>query len=169
MARDRIQVQTGLSEAGFDEMCGSEEQCHAALVEWRWPSGFVCPDCGGGAHGVVMRDARRWFRRNARRKQTSVQAGTIFASSKPRAIVAKVKPTAPVFKWVNAALGAIKSALARTYRGVRQKHVARYLAEFEYRFNRKYKLEEMIPRLAFVALRTARMAYRLRKQADATA
>ena len=101
--------------------------------------------------------------------RASIQAGTIFASSKPRAIVAKIKPTAPVFKWVNAALGTIKSALARTYRVVRQKHVARYLAEFGYHFNRKYKLEEMIPRLAFVALRTARIAYRLRKQAAATA
>ena len=87
--------------------------------------------------------------------RASIQAGTIFASSKPRAIVAKFEPTAPVFKWVNAALGTIKSALARTYRVVRQKHVARYLAEFGYHFNRKYKLEEMIPRLAFVALMPA--------------
>ena len=30
-------------------------------------------------------------------------------------------------------------------------HVPRYLAEFEYRFNRRYRLETMIPRLAYVA------------------
>jgi len=76
---------------------------------------------------------------------------------------------APAFKWVNTALGNIKSALVGTYRAVRQKHVPRYLAEFEYRFNRRYKLEEMIPRLAFVALRTAPMPYRLLKLADVAA
>ena len=34
------------------------------------------------------------------------------------------------------------------------KHVPRYLAQYEYRFNRRYRLEDMIPRLAWVALRT---------------
>jgi hypothetical protein len=40
------------------------------------------------------------------------------------------------------------------------------MAEFEYRFNRRYDLEIMIPRLAFVALRTPPMPYRLLKLAD---
>ena len=61
---------------------GSEEQCHAALVAWRWPAGFECPDCGGKAHCVVERGARKLFQCNACRKQTSVRAGTIFPSSK---------------------------------------------------------------------------------------
>src|SRR5208337_2571348 len=56
----------------------------------------------------------------------------------------------PAFKWVNTVLGNIKSALTGTYRAVREKHVPRYLAEFEYRFNRRYKLETMIERLAYV-------------------
>jgi hypothetical protein len=25
---------------------GTEVQCHAALIEMRWPDGFVCPKCG---------------------------------------------------------------------------------------------------------------------------
>jgi transposase-like protein len=75
----------------------------------------------------------------------------------------------PAFKWVNTALGNIKAAIVGTYRAVREKHVPRYLAEFEYRFNRRYQLEEMIPRLAFVALRTAPMPYRLLKLADVAA
>jgi len=41
-----------------------------------------------------------------------------------------------------------------TYRAVRENNVPRYLAELEYRFNRRYDLGEMIPRLAFVAIRT---------------
>ena len=73
------------------------------------------------------------------------------------------------FKWVNTALGNIKAALVGTYRAVREKHVPRYLAEFEYRFNRRYDLQTMIPRLAFVALRTAPMPYRLLKLADVAA
>ncbi len=62
-----------------------------------------------------------------------------------------------------------QAALVGTYRAVREKHVPRYLAEFEYQFNRRYDLETMIPRLAFVALRTAPMPYRLLKLADVAA
>jgi len=82
MARNKVQFQKGLSESEFNKAYGSEEQCHAALVEWRWPSGFECPDCGGKAYCVVTRGTRKLFQCNACRKQTSVRAGTIFASSK---------------------------------------------------------------------------------------
>ena len=309
--RNQVQFQKGLSEARFAEIYGTEEQCHAGLVKWRWPNGFECPGCNGADHCVVTRGARRLFQCNACRKQTSVKAGTIFASSKlplriwfktiylvtqskkgissielgrrlgvtqtaawmmrstsslkscwkrnaskrlkgnvqmddayvggarpvrrgrgapgktpfvaaiattddgkPDQIILrpvkafssfairKLASTAlspgakivsdglacfaavtqagclhtsiktgsgkqavrtPAFKWVNTALGNIKAALVGTYRAVREKHVPRYLAEFEYRFNRRYDLETIIPRLAFVALRTAPMPYRLLK------
>jgi transposase-like protein len=82
MARNQVQFQKGLSEAGFAEIYGTEEQCHATLVKWRWPNGFECPGCNGADHCVVTRGARRLFQCNACRKQTSVKAGTIFASSK---------------------------------------------------------------------------------------
>ena len=72
----------------------------------------------------------------------------------------------PAFKWVNTTLGNIKSAIAGTYRAIRDKHVPRYLAEFEYRFNRRYDLAAMIPRLGYVALRTPPMPYRLLKLAE---
>ncbi len=81
MARNQVQFQKGLSEASFAELYGTEEQCHAALVKWRWPNGFECPGCNGADHCVVTRGARRLFQCNACRKQTSVKAGTIFASS----------------------------------------------------------------------------------------
>ncbi|MGB9165887.1 MAG: transposase, partial [Rhodomicrobium sp.] len=60
---------------------------------------------------------------------------------------------------VNTLLGNIKAAMVGTYRAVRAKHAPRYLAEFEYRFNRRY-------RLAYVSLRTAPMPYKLLKLAD---
>jgi hypothetical protein len=69
----------------------------------------------------------------------------------------------PTFKWVNTALGNIKAAIVGTYRATYQKHVPRYLAEFEYRFNRRYDLGAMMPRLAWAAVRTTSMLYRLLK------
>ncbi len=83
MARNQVQFQKGLSEARFAEIYGTEEQCHAALVKWRWPNGFECPECNGADHCVVTRGARRLFQCNACRKQTSVK-GVRFKSMQGR-------------------------------------------------------------------------------------
>ena len=72
----------------------------------------------------------------------------------------------PTFKWVNTALGNIKAAITGTYRSINTKHVPRYLAEFEYRFNRRYDLAAMIPRLTWAGVRTTPMPYRLLKLAE---
>ena len=288
MARNKVQFQKGLSEAEFDELYGTEERCHAELARLRWPEGFECPDCGVQGHCVVKRGARLLFQCNACRKQTSVKAGTIFASSKlplrlwfkamylvtqskkgissielgrrlgvtqtwcralpenlmsssshyanttarflgnelagvgehavqddgelPRqchlcllhsGTLGELHRPALETAWTmkhklaqvmierngakrlngnvqmdDAYIGGERSgkhgrgaagktpfvaAVATTEDG---KHVPRYLAEFEYRFNRRYRLETMIPRLAYVALRTAPMPYSLLKLAD---
>ena len=73
------------------------------------------------------------------------------------------------FKWVNTALENIKAAITGTYRSIAPKHVPRYLAEFEYRFNRRYDLAAMLPRLATAALQTPSMPYRLLKLAEVPA
>jgi hypothetical protein len=75
----------------------------------------------------------------------------------------------PAFKWVNTALGNIKAAIVGAYRATHEKHVPRYLAEFECRFNRRYDLAAMIPRLAWVATRTPPMPYQFLKLAEVTA
>jgi len=75
----------------------------------------------------------------------------------------------PAFKWVNTVLVNINAALVGTYWAVRDQHPGRYLAEFEYRFNHRYDLGEMIPRLAAVAVTTAPMPYRLLTLADVQA
>src|SRR5215211_3170538 len=72
----------------------------------------------------------------------------------------------PAFRWVNTALGNMKAAITGTYRSIMPKHVPRYLAEFEYRFNRRYDLAGMLPRLATAALQTPPMPYRLLKLAE---
>ncbi len=51
------------------------------------------------------------------------------------------------FKWVNTTIGNIKNSIRGTYHAIRPKHVPRYLAQFEYRFNCRYRLEDMVPRL----------------------
>jgi hypothetical protein len=60
----------------------------------------------------------------------------------------------------------MKAAIAGTYHAINTKHVPRYLAEFEYRFNRRYDLAAMIPRLAWAAVRTTPMPYLLLKLAE---
>ena len=77
--------------------------------------------------------------------------------------------THPAFKWVNTALGNIKAAITGTYRAINSKHVPRYLAEFEYRFNRRYDLAAIISRLTWAAVRAAPMPYRLLKLAEVCA
>ena len=69
----------------------------------------------------------------------------------------------PEFRWVNTILGNVKNALRGTYHAVRPKYAQRYLAEFEYRFNRRFDLPDIIPRLVYVALRTPPMPERLLK------
>lgn len=63
----------------------------------------------------------------------------------------------PEFYWVNTVLGNLKSALRSTYHSIKPKHAPRYLAEFQYRFNRRFDLGAMIGRLAYISLRTPPM------------
>ena len=65
------------------------------------------------------------------------------------------RPDEPEFKWVNTTLGNIKRAITGTCRAVRPRHSARYLAAYEYRFNRRFELDRMVQRLAAVAADTA--------------
>ncbi|KPL48481.1 hypothetical protein XAXN_13425 [Xanthomonas axonopodis] len=51
-------------------------------------------------------------------------------------------------------LGNVKRAISGTYHAVRQaKYARRYLAEAAYRFNRRFDLEQMLPRLATALMR----------------
>jgi transposase-like protein len=59
----------------------------------------------------------------------------------------------PAFCWVNTILGNIKTAIVGTLKGVRGRYAFRYLAEFQYRFNRRFDLPAMLDRLARAAVR----------------
>ncbi len=84
------QFQRGPSFPEFQRRYGTEERCAQALFSSRWPSGFVCPECGGrdccllGKRVLLsvspsgIRETKRLFQCNACHTQTSVTAGTIF-------------------------------------------------------------------------------------------
>ena len=59
-------------------------------------------------------------------------------------------------RWVNIVLANLKRAISGVYHAVRQsKYARRYLAEAIYRFNRRFRLRELLPRLATAMLRCA--------------
>ncbi len=61
----------------------------------------------------------------------------------------------PGLTWVNTLLGNVKRALDGTYHSTYDaRYAGRYLAEFAYRFNRRYQLADLVPRLAYIAART---------------
>ena len=54
--------------------------------------------------------------------------------------------------WVDIMLGNVKRSLHGTYHSLSQRHLPRYLAEFCYRFNRRFRMGEMIASLARAAI-----------------
>ena len=63
------------------------------------------------------------------------------------------------FRWVNTTLGNDKAAIAGTYRRVSPEHAGRYLASYAWRYNRRFQLASLIPRLVHSAVRTAPLPY----------
>jgi hypothetical protein len=71
------------------------------------------------------------------------------------------------FKWVNTTLGNVKAAITgtpdqvrgRLYRRVSPDHAGRCLASFAWRFNRRFQLTSLIPRLVHSAVRTVPLPY----------
>jgi hypothetical protein len=74
-----ILVRAGLPE--FLAAYGSEAQCAEVLFTWRWPRGFVCPECAR-AEGNTTIQTRGLLQCGHCRHQTSLTAGTVFAYSK---------------------------------------------------------------------------------------
>jgi ribosomal protein L37AE/L43A len=65
------------------------------------------------------------------------------------------------FRWVNTTLGNIKTAIAGTYHHVSPKHAQSYLTSYAYRFNRRFRLDSIVERLAWAAVHTAPQPYRV--------
>ncbi len=62
----------------------------------------------------------------------------------------------PNFRWVNTLLGNLKRALSGTYHAFNfAKYARRYLAEYAYRFNRRFDLKSLLPRLLNICTKAA--------------
>ncbi len=54
------------------------------------------------------------------------------------------------FRWVNTVISNLKNSMRGAYHGFKvEKYAQRYLAEAQYRFNRRFQLEELVPRLLY--------------------
>lgn len=109
-----------------------------------------------GSH--IVSDGLRCFRAFAE-KETYTHEPLVTGSGREAA-------QHPAFHWVNTILGNLKNTIRGSLHAIRSQHARRYLAEFEYRFNRRFDLPSLIERFAYVALRTPPMPYRLLKMAD---
>jgi transposase-like protein len=115
--------------------------------------------------GFKRRDIERWARRFMAAGSHIVSDGldcfTAFGAvnmTHQREVVGKGRRSTdmPCFAWINTLLGNLKTALAGTYHAFRfKKYTHRYLAEYQYRFNRRFDLKAMLPRLLRAAVTTS--------------
>ncbi len=56
-------------------------------------------------------------------------------------------PNFRVFDWLNTVIGNVKNAVIGTYHGMSHRHLPRYLGEFCYRFNRRFRLPLLLTSL----------------------
>jgi len=80
MSKNKVQFQKGYSLPELFEQYGTNEQCYAALFDWKWPSGFACPECGSSSYCKLK--CRRVYQCNRCHHQTTVTSRTIFAGTK---------------------------------------------------------------------------------------
>ena len=74
-----------------------------------------------------------------------------------REVVGKKRKSSDMdcFTWVNTILGNLKTAISGTYHAFDfEKYAHRYLGEYQYRFNRRFDLSSILPRLIFAAANT---------------
>ena len=67
----------------------------------------------------------------------------------------------PGLSWGNTLLGNVQRAIDETGHACKARYAGRYLSEFAYRFNRRYELADLAPRLVCVAVRTPLLPGRL--------
>ncbi|TKB05860.1 IS1595 family transposase [Desulforhopalus sp. IMCC35007] len=63
-------------------------------------------------------------------------------------------PDNKFFHWVNTMIGNVKRSIHGTYHSVSSKHLPRYLAEFNFRFNNRFNMGSMIEILIKQAIKT---------------
>ena len=70
------------------------------------------------------------------------------------------RPLGGDFKWANTGLANVKGAITGTCRSIDIRHTPRYLAGYEWRFNRRFDLPKNLERLARFAVTVAPKPHR---------
>nr|WP_234932838.1 ISAs1 family transposase [Aeromonas caviae] len=81
MAKSKVQFQKGYSLFDFFKDYGTEAQCENALLAWRFPNGFICPECANKTC-CRLKSRPRVLQCNLCRHQMSLTGKTIFANTK---------------------------------------------------------------------------------------
>lgn len=87
------------------------------------------------------------------------QSVTAAGCSQQREVVGQGRKSTDMecFTWVNTILGNLKTAISGTYHAFDfEKYAHRYLGEYQYRFNRRFKLDVLLPRMIYAAAHTGR-------------
>jgi len=173
MAMNRVQFQQGMTQ--FMAQYGSEAKCRRALFRSRWPQGYRCRACEGRLSSRFRRAGQLYYQCRACRHQTTLVSGTVFEATKlplttwflaihllistkttngsPQGTVlesegGRAATEIDGARWVNVLLSNLKRSIGGAYHAFKQhKYARRYLAEAAYRFNRRFRLPEFVPRL----------------------
>jgi len=89
--------------------------------------------------------------------------------SQQREVVGKGRKSTDMecFNWVNTILGNLKTAISGTYHAFNfEKYAYRYLGEYQYRFNRRFDLASLLPRLITAAVHTGKRPERWLRLAE---
>lgn len=80
MAKNQVQFQHGYGLFEFMDTYGTEKQCEQALFQWRFPNGYVCPECGHTTYCQLK--CRKLLQCNHCGHQHSLISGTLFQNTK---------------------------------------------------------------------------------------
>lgn len=121
-------------------------------------------------------EVKEWARRSLVPATTVVsdglwcfQAVTQAGCLQQREVVGKGRKSTDMecFSWVNTILGNLKNAIVGTYHAFDfEKYAHRYLGEYQYRFNRRFDLAALLPRLVVAAVRTGKRPERWLRSAE---
>ncbi|SDP16687.1 IS1595 family transposase [Desulforhopalus singaporensis] len=70
------------------------------------------------------------------------------------------------FDWLNTVIGNVKNAMLSTYHGICHRHLPRYLGEFCFRFNRRFKLPILLNSLIYYSVKSNPIPERQLRRAE---
>lgn len=97
------------------------------------------------------------------------QSVTKAGCTQQREVVGKGRKSTDMecFTWVNTILGNLKTAISGTYHAFDfEKYAHRYLGEYQYRFNRRFDLASVLPRMVTAAAQTGKRTERWLRLAE---